>query len=331
MENLNLPILRRNMFERRLQEADPQALVRGPVRTLQVNVGRVCNQSCTHCHVDAGPTRTERMAPETAAAIVSIANYSPELETVDITGGAPELNDSFLDLIAGTRAAGKHVISRCNLTVLLLPKHEDLPGFLALNQVEIAASLPCYTRENVDHQRGPGVFEQSIRALQRLNGLGYGMPDSGLILDLVYNPLGAFLPGLQEKLEQDYRTQLRENFGVEFTRLLTVTNMPIGRFAESLHRQGEYERYLSLLIDGFNEQTVDGLMCRSLISVGWNGSFYDCDFNQMLDMPVHLNGMRFSVNSVQSLSELQGLPILTDDHCFGCTAGTGSSCRGAIV
>ncbi len=327
----NLSILRRNMFERRLHEVDLQPLVRGPIRTLQVNVGKICNQSCAHCHVDAGPKRNERMAPETAAAVVSIAKNSPDLEAVDITGGAPELNESFLDLIVETRAAGKRVISRCNLTVLLLPNHEELPGFLARNQVEIAASLPCYTEENVDKQRGPGAFEKSVRALRLLNALGYGMSGSGLILNLVYNPLGAFLPGPQGALEEDYRKQLRDELGIEFNRLLTVTNMPIGRFAESLHRQGEYERYMSLLVDGFNEKTVDGLMCRSLISVGWNGRFYDCDFNQMLDMPVHQNGTRFDVNSVKSLCELQGLPILTDDHCFGCTAGAGSSCGGALA
>jgi radical SAM/Cys-rich protein len=319
------------MFRRRVEDAELQPLVRGPVRTLQVNVGRVCNQSCAHCHVDAGPARTEHMTSETVAAIVSISEKSPDLQTVDITGGSPELNENFLDLVAGTRAAGKHVISRCNLTVLLMPKHENLPEFLAMNRVEIAASLPCYTKDNVDKQRGPGVFERSISALRLLNRLGYGMPDSGLILDLVCNPLGAFLPGAQDQLEEDYRRQLRDNFGVEFTRLLTVTNMPIGRFAESLHRQGEYERYMSLLIDGFNEKTVNALMCRTLVSVGWNGSFYDCDFNQMLDMPVHRNGTRFSVNSVTSLSELEGLPVSTDDHCFGCTAGPGSSCQGALA
>jgi len=319
------------MFENKLHECALPPLVRGPVRTLQVNVGRVCNQACGHCHVDAGPMRTEHMAPETAAAVVSIAKNSPDLETVDITGGAPELNENFLDLIVEIRAAGKGVITRCNLTVLLLPKHEDLPEFLAMNQVEIAASLPCYTEENVDKQRGQGVFEKSIRALRLLNSLGYGMPGSGLILTLTYNPLGAFLPGRQDELEEDYRKQLRAEFGVEFNRLLTVTNMPIGRFAETLHRHGEYEQYMSVLIEGFNHETVDGVMCRSLISVGWNGSFYDCDFNQMLDMPLHQNGTHFDVNLVRSLSELQGLPILTDDHCFGCTAGAGSSCHGALA
>jgi radical SAM/Cys-rich protein len=275
--------------------------------------------------------RSERMAPETAAAVVSIIRNSPDLETVDLTGGAPELNENFLDLIIEGRAAGKRLINRCNLTVLLLPNHEDLPEFLALNQVEIAASLPCYTEENVDNQRGRGVFEKSVRVLQLLNSLGYGMPDSDLILNLVYNPLGASLPGPQDKLEEDYRRRLGREFGIQFNRLLTVTNMPIGRFAESLHRQGEYERYMNLLVEGFNGRTVAGLMCRSLISVGWDGYFYDCDFNQVLDMRLGQDGARFDVNSVKSLSELEGLPILTDDHCFGCTAGSGSSCRGALA
>lgn len=327
----NLPMLRRNRFEGRLREAASEPLVRGPVRTLQVNLGRFCNQSCTHCHVDAGPTRTERMAPETAAAVVSIVKSSPELETVDFTGGAPELNENYLDLLVEIRAAGKHIISRSNLTVLLLPKHEDLPSFMALNEVEITASLPCYTEQNVNKQRGHGVFEMSVRALRLLNSLGYGMPGSGLVLNLVYNPVGAFLPGAQQSLEDDYRRRLREDFGIEFNRLLTIANMPIGRFAESLHRQGEYEQYVNLLAETFNETTVDGLMCRTLISVGWNGHFYDCDFNQMLDMAISRDGVRLDVNSVKSLFEFEGLPILTDDHCFGCTAGSGSSCRGALA
>jgi len=326
-----LPILRRNMFQKRLQKAGFQPLVRGAVRTLQVNVGRLCNQSCSHCHVDAGPTRSERLAAQTAAAVVSIIKNSPDLETVDVTGGAPELNENFLELIAEARACGKRVISRCNLTVLLLPKHEGLPEFLALNHVAIAASLPCYTEENVDEQRGNGTFEKSVRALRLLNGLGYGMPGSGLVLNLVHNPLGAFLAGPQEEMEEDYRKTLRVEFGIEFNHLLSFNNMPIGRFAEGLHRQGELDRYMSVLIEGFNEKTVDGLMCRDLISVGWNGCFYDCDFNQMLDMPIGRTGAGFDVNSVKSLSELEGLPIVTDDHCFGCTAGGGSSCRGALV
>ncbi|MFB3906521.1 MAG: arsenosugar biosynthesis radical SAM (seleno)protein ArsS [Acidobacteriota bacterium] len=327
----SLPILRTNTFARRLQDAGLPPPVRGPVRTLQVNLGRLCNQSCSHCHLEAGPTRTERMAPETVAAVVSLARNSPDLQTVDITGGAPELNENFLNLIVEIGAAGKHVISRCNLTALLLPKNEHVPALLALNQVEICASLPCYTEENVDKQRGPGVFEGSIRALRLLNDLGYGMPGSDLVLNLVYNPLGAFLPAPQEALEEDYRTRLRAELGIEFNRLLTVVNMPIGRFAESLQRQGEYERYMNLLVEEFNEETVEALMCRSLISVAWDGGLYDCDFNQVLEMQIEQKGVPCDVNSVKSLSELEGLPILTDDHCFGCTAGAGSSCGGALA
>lgn len=327
----DLQILSRNLFERRLQEAGSQPLRRGPALTLQVNLGRVCNQACVHCHVDAGPTRTEHMPPEVAAAVVSVVKNSPSVGTVDITGGAPEMNESFLDLVAEVRAAGRTVISRCNLTVLLLPKHEDLPEFLALNQVEIAASLPCYTEANVDKQRGQGVFQKSIRALRILNSLGYGVEGSGLTLNLVYNPLGAYLPSPAKTLEEDYRTRLRSDFGIEFNRLLTLTNMPIGRFAEDLHRQGEYERYIRLLVERFNEDTVGSLMCHTLISVGWNGVLYDCDFNQMLDMPIRRNGTGCDINSLASVSELEGLPISTDDHCFGCTAGEGSSCCGALV
>ncbi|RPI26249.1 MAG: radical SAM/Cys-rich domain protein [Acidobacteria bacterium] len=330
-----LPILNRNAFERRLQEAGLPSLTRSAVKTLQVNVGKLCNQTCSHCHVEAGPNRPERMLPETAAAILHLLKFSPSVEVLDITGGAPELNENFLDFVAEARSLGKRVINRSNLTAFLLPKHDGLPGFLASNQVEIVASLPCYTRENVDRQRGAGVFEKSIQALRVLNDTGYGMPGSGLTLNLAYNPLGAFLPGPQAQLEQDYREHLRSDFRIEFNHLLTMVNMPLGRFAETLHRGGEYDEYLSQLVNSFNKDTVAGLMCRSLISVGWNGYLYDCDFNQMLEMNLVGKNERLRVNShvnsLESLSELEGLPVLTDDHCFGCTAGCGSSCRGALA
>ena len=260
------------------------ALVREETKTLQINVGKLCNQACHHCHVEAGPKRTEIMTAEVAQRTLTLLAASPTIETVDITGGAPELNPNFRRFVTEARALGVHVIDRCNLTVLLERGMEDLAEFLAKHQVEVVASLPCYTAENVDKQRGRGVFDKSIRALQLLNTLGYGLPDSKLQLNLVYNPLGAFLPPPQEKLEADYKQQLRSHFDIEFHRLFTVTNMPIKRFADFLYQSGKYESYMGLLVNHFNRQTVPNLMCRSLVSVGWDGGLYDCDFNQMLEI-----------------------------------------------
>ncbi len=304
-------------------------LRRSKLATLQVNVGKVCNQACHHCHVDAGPRRTESMTRDTAERVLALLAANETLETLDITGGAPELNASFRLLVSGARALGRRVLDRCNLTVLFRPGQEDTPEFLAGNQVGIVASLPCYSRENVEKQRGGGVFEASIEALRVLNRLGYGRPDSPLTLDLVYNPVGAYLPPPQAGLERDYRRELFSRFGIEFNRLFTITNMPIKRFADDLARQGKHEEYIGLLVAHFNPATVEGLMCRTLISVGHDGALYDCDFNQMLEIP--LGGRRATVWDLEDLSRLADARIATATHCFGCTAGAGSSCGGAVA
>jgi radical SAM/Cys-rich protein len=302
-------------------------LRRAETTTLQVNVGKVCNQACHHCHVDAGPKRTERMRSDVVDRILAVLDNSPSVSTVDITGGAPELNPEFRRLVIESRRRGRHVIDRCNLTILLEPEQETLAGFLVEQQVEITASLPCYTAETVDAQRGRGVFEASLRALQRLNALGYGRIGSELVLNLVYNPLGASLPPPQAALERDYKRELATRFGIEFHRLFTITNMPIKRFADVLARTGKHEQYMSLLVNHFNPDTVPHLMCRSLVSVGWDGRLYDCDFNQMLEMP--MPGMH-SIWAIESVSGLAGRGIATGAHCFGCTAGAGSSCGGSL-
>jgi radical SAM/Cys-rich protein len=303
-------------------------LRRGAVTTLQVNVGKRCNQACHHCHVDAGPKRPEMMTRAVAERVAAVIAANPEVAVVDVTGGAPELNPSFRWLVREARRAGRRVIDRCNLTVLLEPEQEDLADFLAAHDVEVTASLPCYGPENVERQRGVGVFDRSIAALRRLNALGYGRPGSSRRLDLVYNPVGAFLPPEQAALEAQYRHELAHRFGVEFHRLLTITNMPIKRFADQLERTGAATAYMSLLVNHFNASTVDGLMCRSLVSVGWDGALYDCDFNQMLELPLAA-GPR-TIFDVESLASLAGGTIATAAHCFGCTAGAGSSCGGAI-
>jgi radical SAM/Cys-rich protein len=309
-------------------------LRRERVRTLQVNVGKLCNQACHHCHVEAGPKRTEVMRRPTVDRLLELLARSPAIEAVDVTGGAPELNPSFRHLVASARSLGRHVIDRCNLTVLLEPGMEWVAEFLREHQVEVVCSLPCYTEDNVDRQRGRGVFEKSIEALCRLNDLGYGLPGSDLRLDLVYNPLGAFLPPPQERLEADYRRELGRRFGIRFHRLLTITNMPIKRFAEQLARSGQHAEYMGLLVNHFNPGTVAALMCRSLLSVGWDGALYDCDFNQMLELRAGREGFGTPPPSIWSLAAFERLAsaeIATGPHCFGCTAGAGSSCGGALA
>lgn len=303
------------------------ALRRDRVQTLQINVGKVCNQACHHCHVEAGPKRTESMERRTAERVIELLQNTPEVETVDITGGAPELNPNFRALVEESRRLEKRVIDRCNLTVLLEPGQEDLLDFLCKQEVAIIASLPCYTAENVDKQRGRGVFERSIRSLQLLNGAGYGKPDSGMQLDLVFNPGGASLAPPQQALEQEYKHRLREDFGIEFGRLLTITNMPISRFSDQLVRLGKQEQYRQLLANSFNPGTIEHLMCRSLVSVSWDGRLYDCDFNQMLGMPA-MRGL--SIWDIDSYTRLARDQIQVGDHCFGCTAGAGSSCGGQL-
>jgi len=303
-------------------------LRRGPVRTLQVNVGRRCDLACHHCHVEAGPKRTEMLGPRAADRVLELLERNPGVDTLDLTGGAPELNPRFRHLVRGARALGRQVIDRCNLTVLFQPGQEDTPELLADEGVTVVASLPCFTAETVEAQRGRHVFDRSIRALQRLNALGYGAPDSPLRLDLVYNPAGADLPPPQAALETRYREELDRRFGIRFHRLLTLTNMPIRRFAHALRREGRLEAYLGLLANHFNPQTLPELMCRHLLSVGWEGGLYDCDFHQMQEIP--LGGRPRTIWDVDDLGRLEGEPIATADHCFGCTAGAGSSCGGAL-
>jgi radical SAM/Cys-rich protein len=316
-------------FARTLASHGVAPLQRSHATTLQLNVGRRCDLACHHCHVEAGPKRTEAMSRETAERALELLAASPGITTVDLTGGAPELHEVFRPLVEGARALARGVIDRCNLTTLSLPGQEDTAEFLAGHGVRIVASLPCTSSGNVDAQRGRGVFERSIEALQRLNALGYARAGSGLGLDLVYNPLGPSLPPPQRELEARYREELRRDFGIEFGSLLTLTNMPIRRFAHALERDGRLDAYLSLLVNHFNPATAAGLMCRDTLSVGFDGALYDCDFNQMLELP--LGSRARSLFDVDSFEEVAGEPVATAPHCFGCTAGTGSSCGGSLV
>jgi radical SAM/Cys-rich protein len=317
----------RRSFTAALTDHGHGRLARAPLSELQVNVGRLCNQACNHCHVDAGPKRTEIMTWDTMERILAWA-ASAAIARVDITGGAPEINPNFRRFVDRFLSRGVAVTARCNLTVLLQPGQEDLASWYAERRIRIVASMPCYTRENVDAQRGDGVFEKSIEALRRLNAAGYGRA-AELVLDLVYNPGGAFLPGDQAKLEADYKQRLGAEFGVVFNRLLTLANLPINRFAHFLERTGQQEKYSRLLEDNFNPATLPALMCRHLLSVDWLGRVYDCDFNQMLDLPLGGGAARHLWDI--DAAALAGAPIATGRHCFGCTAGSGSSCGGALV
>lgn len=304
-------------------------LGRTTLRTLQINVGKLCNQTCVHCHVDAGPWRTELMTAETADRVFHLLGRTPSIETVDFTGGAPELNPLFRYMVMKVRAMGRRILDRCNLTVFSVEGHGDLPEFFRDNCVEVIASLPCYLHENVDAQRGAGVFEKSVQALQKLNSLGYGQEGSVLTLSLVYNPGGAFLPPLQEELEKQYKRELWERFGIVFNRLHTMVNMPIHRWLNYLERTGAKGHYMETLVNAFNPQTVMNLMCRSLISVSWDGRLYDCDFHQALEIPA--GGRSRTIWDIESFDEFSKGMIATAPHCFGCTAGTGSSCGGSLV
>ncbi len=312
-------------FQHALRDHGLGPLVRTGATTLQINVGRLCNMACHHCHVEAGPKRTEIMPRPVAERIVELLDANPFVRLVDLTGGAPEMNPSFRWLVAESRKRGRRVIDRCNLTILFEPGMEGLAEFLAEHEVEIVASLPCYQAENVEKQRGRGAFDKSIEALRWLNALGYG---TRLQLDLVYNPVGAFLPPPQAQLEAKYREELERLLGIKFHRLLTITNMPIKRFADFLARNGQTEAYQGLLVNHFNPATVPELMCRSLLSVGYDGGLFDCDFNQMLEIPLGA-GAR-TIWEIESLDGLTGQRIATGGHCFGCTAGSGSSCSGAL-
>jgi radical SAM/Cys-rich protein len=313
-----------------IQSTDFPPIRRRRLETLQVNLGYRCNQSCLHCHVNAGPNRTEQMDAATADTVLDFLRAS-EVRRLDITGGAPELNPQFRRLVAVSVELGVHVMDRCNLTILEEPGQEDLAEFLAARRVEVIASLPCYLEDNVDRQRGKGVFEKSIRALRRLNALGYGREGSELELCLVYNPQGPSLPPAQRALETDYRRHLSERYGVVFTRLLTLANMPIQRFGSTLVTKGQFNDYMRLLRGAHRDENLDGVMCRSLVSVDWQGQVYDCDFNQMLGLPLRVNGTPRAGLADLIGRDLEGNPIAVMDHCYGCTAGQGSGCGGALA
>jgi radical SAM/Cys-rich protein len=312
-----------------LQSTDFPAIRRRQVETLQVNLGYRCNQTCVHCHVNAGPTRTEEMDLKTVDHVLALVAASG-IKTLDVTGGAPELNPHFRYLVRNARRLGMYVIDRCNLTILWEPGGETLAQFLAEQGVEVTASLPCYLEDNVDRQRGRGVFEKSIRALKRLNDLGYGQADSGLCLNLVYNPQGPTLPPPQEALEADYRRHLKDHYGIAFNRLYVLANMPIQRFGSLLVSKGQLSGYMKLLREAYRAENLQGVMCRTLLSIDWQGYVYDCDFNQMLGLPLQFGHRRRLHVSDLVGTELRGNPIQVADHCYGCTAGQGSSCGGAL-
>ncbi len=304
-------------------------LKRTSITTLQINLGKLCNQACHHCHVEAGPTRTEIMTEKTVERIIQLMQKSSGLKTIDLTGGAPEMNPHFKRLVKAARALELEVIDRCNLTIFYEDGYSDLPEFLRDNNVHVIASMPCYTKDNVDKQRGRGVFDKSIEGLKKLNSLGFGIPESSLILDLVYNPGGHFLPGAQDKLEKDYKRELKEYFNLEFNHLYTITNMPIKRYLQDLNRQGKYNDYMTLLVNSFNAAAADTVMCKSLVSIGFDGELYDCDFNQMLEIPAA--GKKTTIWDINDLEEFNHKNIAVADHCYGCTAGAGSSCGGALI
>jgi len=313
-----------------VRESDFPQIRRKRLDTLQVNLGYKCNQSCVPCHVNAGPTRTEMMTRPTVDEVLAFLRAS-KVRQLDITGGAPELNPNFRYLVSAAREFGVHVMDRCNLTILSQPGQEDLPAYLVHNNVAVVASLPCYLEENVDRQRGKGVFDASISALQLLNRLGYGQPGSALQLSLVYNPQGPVLPPAQAQLEADYRAHLGSRYGIVFNELYVITNMPIQRFGSTLISKGQFEHYMHLLKNAFKPANLDAVMCRNLVSVDWRGYTYDCDFNQMLGLPLaHQGRARTHVRDLLAV-DIERNPIMVADHCYGCTAGQGSSCGGALV
>ena len=312
-----------------LEPTDFPPIRRSRLQTLQVNLGYRCNQSCLHCHVNAGPHRREQMARETIDEIIAFLQGSG-IKSLDVTGGAPELHPDFRLLVESARGLGVHFIDRCNLTILNEPGFADMADFLARNRVEIVASLPCYLEENVESQRGKGAYASSIKALQKLNALGYGRPGSGLVLNLMFNPAGAVLPPPQQQLETAYRRELDKRAGIVFNQLFVLANMPIQRFGSTLVSRGQFDEYMQLLKSAHQDANLDTVMCRSLISVDWQGYVYDCDFNQMLDLP--LQGVRQPRVQLRELraADLENRPVVVADHCYGCTAGQGSSCGGAL-
>ena len=312
-----------------LTYSDFPAIKRTALEVLQVNLGYLCNQSCLHCHVNAGPKRTELMDQATVDSLFEFMDAST-VSTLDLTGGAPELNPLFKSIVMAARTRGVQVIDRCNLTVLFEPGQQDTARFLADNKVKIVASLPCYIKDNVDKQRGDGTFETSLKALRLLNSLGYAQPDSGLELDLVFNPQGASLPPPQQALEHDYKQHLAGQYGIQFNRLRTLTNMPIKRFGSTLISRGEFDQYMTLLRSAHKDENTASVMCRSLISIDWQGFVYDCDFNQMLDIPLQLDARpKLHISELTGV-DVNGKRIQVANHCYGCTAGQGSGCGGAL-
>jgi len=327
LERLSFAGERGGDFDASLERAGLFPLRATGIRVLQLNLGRVCNQTCAHCHVDAGPDRTEEMSLETAEACMRVLART-DIPTVDITGGAPEMSRSFRYLVEESRRLGRHVMDRCNLTVLRAPRYADLPEFLARHGVEIVCSLPHYRRFGTDRQRGAGVFDESIEVLRRLNEVGYGRAGSGLRLVLVTNPVGAFLPPAQASLEVEWKREMKRMHGVEFDALYTITNMPISRYLEWLVDSGNLEDYMRLLVESFNPAAAAGVMCRTTLSVGWDGTLYDCDFNQMLELGTGFGAPRHVADF--DLAQLAQRRIVTGRHCFGCAAGAGSSCGGSL-
>jgi radical SAM/Cys-rich protein len=316
-------------FQQKLQQAGLYPLKPAGVEIFQVNIGKMCNQTCRHCHVDAGPDRKEIMTQETMQQCIEVLMENPQLTTIDITGGAPELNPYFRWFVQKIKDLDRHIIVRCNLTIILSnKKFHDLPQFYKDHNIEVVSSLPFYTQNRTDRQRGNGVFDVSIKALTMLNEVGYGKPGTGLILNLVYNPAGSFLPPAQSSLEKEYKEALIQGYGIEFNNLFAITNLPISRFLDYLLQSGNYESYMEKLVNAFNPAAAANVMCRNTISIGWDGYLYDCDFNQMLDLKVNGNSRHITDYNLKELSKRN---IIIGQHCYGCTAGAGSSCGGAVA
>ena len=316
-------------FQQKLEQFDLYPLKPSQIEIFQVNIGKMCNQVCKHCHVDAGPDRKEIMTRETMQQCIDVLKVNPQLKIVDITGGAPELNSNFRWFAAEIKKLDRHVIVRCNLTIIVAnKKYYDLPEFYKQHNLEVVSSLPFYTQDRTDRQRGNGVFENSIKALQMLNAVGYGKKETGLILNLVYNPAGAFLPPSQQSLEREYKQALMERYGIEFNSLFAITNLPISRFLDYLLQSGNYESYMEKLVNAYNPMAAANVMCRNTISIGWDGYLYDCDFNQMLELKVNCSSRHISEFNITELNDRE---IVAGQHCYGCTAGAGSSCGGAVA
>lgn len=316
-------------FQQKLEEAGLYPLKPTKIEIFQVNVGKMCNQVCKHCHVDAGPDRKEVMTKETMQQCLEVLKNNPSLKTVDLTGGAPEMNPDFRWFVSAIKQLDRHVIVRCNLTIILAnKKYHDLPQFYKQHNIEVVSSLPFYTQDRTDRQRGNGVFEDSIKALQMLNEVGYGKEGTGLILNLVYNPAGSFLPPSQHALEIEYKQALMDKYGIGFNSLYTITNLPISRFLDYLLQTGNYEKYMEKLVAAYNPVAAANVMCRNTISIGWDGYLYDCDFNQMLELKLACSSNHISQFIIESLNNRN---IIIGQHCYGCTAGAGSSCGGAVT